>query len=139
MKIDYNKKDFSSDEKRKILMETEKLKLEHPNHIPLLVQIDSKIISMEKYKYLFSEDLNANSCVTILTKKLLNLHPSDTLVMNIVNLNGNLSIPFESSSKLLKDLYNKYKDPETNMLIIKINRLTTYKWVKGLVSYYLGY
>lgn len=139
MKIDYNKKDFSSDEKRKILMETEKLKLEHPNHIPLLVKIDSKIISMEKYKYLFSEDLNANSCVTILTKKLLNLHPSDTLVMNIVNLNGNLSIPFESSSKLLKDLYNKYKDPETNMLIIKINRLTTYKWVKGLVSYYLGY
>jgi hypothetical protein len=139
MKIDYHKKEFNEEEKYKIKLETEKLNQEHPRHIPILVQLDSRILKMEKMKYLFSEEITLNTCISTLKKKLINLHPSDTLIISTVNLSTNTATPLEISSKILRDIYERLKDPETNMLILKISRQTTYKWAKGLASYYLGY
>jgi hypothetical protein len=139
MKIDYNKKYFTEEEKYKIKVETEKLNQEHPRHIPILVQLDSRILNMEKMKYLFSEEITLNTCISTLKKKLINLNPSDTLIISTVNLSTDTATPLEISSRILRDVYEKLKDPETNMLIFKVSRQTTYKWVKGIASYYLGY
>ena len=143
MKIDYSKTEFTQDERRYMTNEVNRLKEINPTYIPILIQLESNILKMDKQKFLVSNDINFNDFVNnTLKKKLINLYKSDVLVLHVVNFNsqGNVKyIDIKPCAIEMKDIYDKYKDPETNLLIFKVSRMTTYKWVKGCVNYFLGY
>lgn len=141
MRIDYSKSDFTQDERRYMLSEAQRLQETNPNHIPVLIQLDSNILKMEKQKFLVSNDINFNDFVNnTLKKKLINFYNNDILVLHIVKLSGHKKLTeITPYSKSMIDLYYEHKDPVTNLLIFKVSRMTTYKWAKGYVNYFLGY
>jgi hypothetical protein len=139
MKIDYNKKNFTEEEKKILLKESEILCSEYPDKIPILVQISSNIIEIEKNKFLVSGDINVDYFLETLKKKITGLNSSDTLVISVTKLSsengGKKLIPVGKQTKLLKHFYQENVDTETNMLIFTITRQTTYKFVKGMANY----
>lgn len=141
MKIDYSKFEFTQDERKYMLKETERLQETNPNHIPVLIQLDSNILKMDKQKFLISNDINFNDFVNnTLKKKLINLYNNDVLVINVVKFSGPQKLTeIKSQPKQMKDIYDEYKDPDTNLLILRVSRNTTYKWAKGYVGYLMGY
>jgi hypothetical protein len=143
MKIDYSKTEFTQDERRYMNNEVNRLKEINPKHIPVLIQLKSNILKMEKQKFLVSHDINFNDFVNnTLKKKLINLYKTDLLVLQVVNFDskGNVKyIDIKPCSVEMSEIYDKYKDLETSLLIFKVSRMTTYKWVKGCINYVLGY
>lgn len=144
MKIDYSKLDFTQEEKVHLDNERKLALGKNPNYIPIIVFIKSNVLKIDKHKFLVSEDMTVQDYFNSLKKKLINLTPSDYLVYSITNLSKEgkeryIQIHPQKGCISLKQLYNQYKDPETKMLIITISRQTTYKWVKSIASYYLGY
>lgn len=137
MIIDYSKKEFTLDEQRHIFKETERLKQSNPNHIPVLIQIDSNILKMDKQKFLISNDINIHDFISgTLKKKLINFY-NDDLSIKIIKFNTLQQIKLPTSS-LMKDIYDEYKDTHTNLLILRVSRKTTYKWIKKYARYLLG-
>ena len=143
MKIDYSKKEFTQDERRYMNNEVNRLKEINPKHIPILIQLQSNVLKMEKQKFLVSNDINFNDFVNnTLKKKLINLYKSDLLVLQVVNFDSKGNVKYtdiKPRAVEMSEIYDKYKDPETSLLIFKVSRMTTYKWVKGCINYVLGY
>ena len=141
MKIDYSKSEFTPDERKYMFSEAERLQETNPNHIPVLIQLDSNVLKMEKQKFLISNDINFNDFINnTLKKKLINLYSNDVLVIHVVKFSGNPKFTeIKPQPKTMREIYNEHKDPETNLLILKVSRMTTYKWAKGYVNYLLGY
>jgi hypothetical protein len=141
MKIDYSKSEFTQDERRYMLSEAQRLQETNPNHIPILIQLDSNVLKMEKQKFLVSNDINFNDFVTnTLKKKLINLYSNDVLVLHVVNFSGPKKfIDIKPHSKSMREVYDEHKDQETNLLIFKVSRMTTYKYLKTSVTYWMGY
>jgi hypothetical protein len=141
MKIDYSKAEFSPDERKYMFSEAERLQETNPNHIPVLIQLDSNVLKMEKQKFLISNDINFNDFINnTLKKKLINLYSNDVLVIHVVKFAGSPQFAeIKPQPKTMREIYNENKDPETNLLILKVSRMTTYKWAKGYVNYFMGY
>lgn len=141
MKIDYSKSEFTQDERRYMFSEAQRLQETNPNHIPVLIQLDSNVLKMEKQKFLVSNDINFNDFVNnTLKKKLINLYSNDVLVLHVVNFSGPKKFTeIKPHARTMREIYDEHKDPETNLLIFKVSRMTTYKWAKGYLNYYLGY
>jgi hypothetical protein len=142
MKIDYSKGYFTQEEKEHLNKERALALTKNPNYIPVIVLINSNVLKIDKHKFLVSEDMTVHDYFNSLKKKLLNLSQNDSLVYSITNFSNEKILTPISSDKgcmSLKQLYNQFKDPETNMLILTISRQTTYKWVKSVASYYMGY
>jgi hypothetical protein len=141
MKIDYSKSEFTQDERRYMLSEVQRLQETNPNHIPILIQLDSNILKMEKQKFLVSNDIKFNDFVNnTLKKKLINFYNNDIMILHIVNFSGHRKLTeITPNPKSMIDVYYEHKDPETNLLIFKVSRMTTYKWAKGYINYFLGY
>lgn len=141
MKIDYSKSEFTQDECRYMFSETQRLRETNPNHIPILIQLDSNVLKMEKQKFLVSNDINFNDFIhNTLKKKLINLYSNDVLVLHTVNFSGHKKLTsIKPHSKSMREIYDEHKDSETNLLIIKVSRMTTYKWAKQYTNYFLGY
>jgi hypothetical protein len=141
MKIDYSKFDFTQDERKYMSKETERLQETNPNHIPVLIQLDSNILKMDKQKFLISNDINFSDFVNnTLKKKLINLYNNDVIVITVVKYSGTQKLlELKSQPKQMKDLYDEHKDPETNLLILRVSRNTSYKWAKTYASYFMGY
>lgn len=139
MKIDYNKKNFTEEEKKILLKEAGILCSEYPDKIPILVQISSKVIEIEKNKFLVSGDINVDYFFETLKKKITGLNPSDNLIISVTKLSDENGVkkltPVGKQTKLLKHFYQEQCDPETNMLIFTITRQTTYKFIKGMAGY----
>jgi hypothetical protein len=137
MKIDYSKSDFTQDERKYMFNETNRLKETNPTHIPVLIQLDSNVLKMEKQKFLVSNTINFNDFVNnTLKKKLINLYNNDVLVIHIIKFaEGKKPIEIKPQSKSMQEIYEEHKDPETNLLIFKVSRMTTYKWAKGYINY----
>lgn len=141
MKIDYNKTNFSSDEKHIMAEESAYNSKENPDHLPVLVQLKSNVLKMEKQKYLINKEILFSEFVTtILKKKLINLNSDDTLVIHVVKLtNPPEYLEIQPISKPIKEIYDEYKDTDTNLLILRISRNTTFKYVKNYIKYLTGY
>lgn len=138
MKFDYNKKNFTREEQKTLLRESELLAEKHPERIPVLIQIDSNILKMEKNKFLVANDVTVNYYFDVLKRKL---SEKDTLIISVVKFNQDGSRELKkvkSQNILLKDFFEEHKDTLTGMLVLNISRSTTYKWARGLVSNYLG-
>jgi hypothetical protein len=141
MKIDYSKSEFTQDERRYMFSEAQRLQETNPNHIPVLIQLDSNVLKMEKQKFLVSNDINLNDFITnTLKKKLINLYNNDILVLHTVNFSGPKKFTdIKPTSKSMREVHVEHKDPETNLLIFKVSRMTTYKYLKTSVAYWMGY
>jgi hypothetical protein len=142
MKIDYSKGYFTQDEKEHLNKERALALTKNPNYIPIIVLIDSNVLRIDKHKFLVSEDMTVQDYFNSLKKKLVNLSHNDSLVYSITHFSNEKTLTPLSSDKgcmSLKQLYNQFKDHDTNMLILTISRQTTYKWVKSIASYYMGY
>lgn len=138
MKFDYNKKNFTREEQRIILRESEVLSEKHPDRIPVLIQIDSNILKMEKNKFLVANDVTVNYYFDVLKRKL---SEKDTLIISVVKFNQDGSREMKrvkSQNTLLKDFFEEHKDLSTGMLVLNISRSTTYKWARGLISNLIG-
>jgi hypothetical protein len=142
MKFDYNKKLYTLEEREILLKETEVLREKYPDRIPILVQIDSNILKMEKHKFLVANQVTVRYYFDLLKGKLLDLSPADTLVISVAKYNKDGSktlVTIKPREIPLKDFYEEYKDTETGMLILSVSRSTTYKWLKTSLCYYAGY
>lgn len=145
MKIDLSKVNFNKDECEYMKKETEILQEKNPNHIPILIMIKSNVLKIDKQKFLVSNNIVFSDFITnTLKKKLIGLHTDDNLDIYTVKLNSESNQKIESTkinvnSLSIKDIYNEFKDESTNLLILKVSRTTTYKYVKGSVKYWLGY
>ena len=142
MKFNYNKKEFNQEEKEILLKESAALFEKYPNRIPLLIQLDSNVLKLEKYKFLVNDDINVNYYLDVLKTKLMHINSKDSLIISLTKFNkdGTRSLTrIKPQSKLLKEFYQENKDPSTGMLIFTVSRQTTAKWIKGLAGYYLGY
>lgn len=142
MKFDYNKKIFTQEEKEILLHESESLLEKYPDRIPVLIQIDSNILKMDKHKFLIGKDVNVNYYFDILKTKLMHINSNDTLIISVTKFDENNTrtlTPVKPQSKLIKDFYDENKDLSTGMLIFTVSRQTTAKWVRNLVGYYSGY
>ena len=140
MKIDYNKDDFTQNEIEFMKSEYNKLKQndEYDHLVPLIIIINSKILKMDKRKFLIADDIKFNDFVNnTLRKKLLNLQKDDSLVLKIKiyadSPNKNIKIQHDNN-ETLRQVYNTLHDPATGFLIIQVSRLTTYKWSKKIIS-----
>ena len=101
MKFDYNKKIFTQEEKEILLHESELLLEKHPDRVPVLIQIDSNILKMDKHKFLIGKDVNVNYYFDILKTKLMHINPTDTLIISVTHFteNGVKTTPVKSQSK----------------------------------------
>jgi len=75
-------------------------------------------INFTQYKYLVNEEVTISEFMMILKKKI-KLNSYETIYLFINN-----TIPKGSST--LNNLYNSYKDLETNMLIITVCKENTF-------------
>ena len=142
MKIDYTKKDFSVEERETLFKESEALLEKYPERVPILVQIDSNILKMEKHKFLVANDVTVSYYFDLLKRKLTDLTSSDTLIFVVTKYSQDgqrTLIPIKTLSKTLKEFFDEHRDLSTGMLVITVSRATTYKWAKSVVGYYLGY
>ena len=143
MKIDYSKNEFSSDEKEYLLNEAKVLNIKNPNFIPIIIQLDSNVLSIEKYKFLVPDNITYNNFINTILKKKLKcnnnfIYNSEILLINVVNGNKLNSIK-EPQLKNIKDFYLENHDEETNLLILRVSRQTSYKYLKKSLLYFIGY
>jgi hypothetical protein len=144
MKIDYSKYNYSREECDHMKKETEILQEKNSKHVPVLIMIKSNVLKMEKQKFLVSNDIIFSDFITnTLKKKLIGLYENDTLTIYTVKLEPEASKSESKeiavNSSLMKDIYEEYKDIHTNLLIFKISRNTTYKYLKSSLKYWSGY
>lgn len=144
MEINYNKDFFSVEEANHILQETQHLQEKNPNHIPILIMVKSNLLKIEKRKFLVSKDIVFSNFITnTLRKKLIGLNENDVLTIQTVKLNPennkSESTELKPNSKTMKYIFEEYKDSSTNILIFKVSRNTTYKYIKNSLKYYAGY
>jgi hypothetical protein len=136
MKIDYNKREFSLDERKYMMSEVSSIK--DNSYVPILVQLDSNILKLDKQKFLVSDDIRVNDFVNgTLRKKLINLDVND--VLNIKIVRGDEVLEMDKYNKKLKEIYMENKDVNTKFLILRVSRVTTYKVLRGYMNYFLGY
>jgi hypothetical protein len=127
--LDFSKGIFSFEEKQYIKKQTNYYRVRYPNHIPIIVNVDSKIISLDKKKFIVPKNINLSDFITIIEKKLKNLEENDTLIIS-VNNNGTIR-EINNKNILMYDCYEKYRNEELDLLILNITRYTTFKWVKS--------
>lgn len=141
MIADNNKFDLALSDLVCMASQTERILDKNLNHVPVLVQLDSSVLKMDKQKFLVSSDISFSDFVNnTLRKKLLHLHTNDVLITKVVQYSDPQTlIVLKLHPKKMKDVYEKYKDPQTKLLILRVSRSTTYKLIKNYATYFLGY
>lgn len=100
--FEYKKHPF---EKRKD--EALKMTSKHPNSICVIIEKhknDKYIKDIDKHKYLVPKELTVGQLIYVIRKRI-NLKPEECIFFNINN-----TLP--STSSTIKELYNKYCDPD---------------------------
>lgn len=141
MKIDYNKFDLTKEELKHINKESTHVLGQYPTHIPVFVQLDSNMLKMNKQKFLVSKDISFMEFVNkTLKKKLLNLSTNDVIIIHTIKYSEPTKLTeIKLEPKQIIDIYKEHHDPETQTLILRISRSTTFKTMKNLATYFLGY
>jgi hypothetical protein len=127
--LDFSKGIFSFEEKQYIKKQTNYYRVRYPNHIPIIVNVDSRIISLDKKKFIVPKNITLTDFMTIIEKKLKNLDDTDTIIIS-VNNNGVVR-EINNKNILMYDCYEKYRNEELDLLILNVSRYTTFKWVKS--------
>ncbi len=93
--------------------ESMKIKEKYPDRVPIICEKDpkSKLMDIDKNKYLVPNDLTVSQFSFIIRKRL-SLDKSSALFLLV---NGKNSITGDSA---LSEIYEKYKDPDDGFLYI---------------------
>lgn len=119
-KIDYNKTEFTNQEKIAIKKEVDMINTKYPDYIPIILRTKSKSnIKLNKIKYLVGEDITVVQFLSIIRKKINNFNKSDSIFLFI---NNNLPVQHNT----LGNLYKLYKDADTNMLFVTVCKENTF-------------
>ena len=133
MNPEYSKLEFTSDEKELMKKQSEIVRFKYSDKIPILIRIKSNVLTTEKYKFLIPTDLSLSETIIGITTRIVN-KDNKPLVFNITDLKGNNSIITNEIKQMsLEDIYNKYKDPEIDVLVLGVSRNTLYKWSKSFL------
>ncbi len=127
--LDFSKSIFSFEEKQYLKKQTNYYRVRYPNHIPIIVNVDSRIISLDKKKFIVPKNITLSDFINIIEKKLKNLDENDSLIIS-VNNNGVVR-EINNKNILMYDCYEKYRNEELDLLILNVSRYTTFKWVKS--------
>lgn len=127
--LDFSKSSFSFDEKNYVKKQTTYNRLRYPNHIPVIINVDSRIISIDKKKFIVPKNITLQDFVCIVEKRLKNIQDNDSLVIS-VNLNG-LVVPLNNKNITMSECYEKYRNEELDLLVLNVSRYTTFKWLKS--------
>jgi hypothetical protein len=119
-KIDYNKKEFTEQEKDAIKKEVAMIKTKYPEYIPIVLRTKSKSnIKLNKIKYLVGEDITVVQFLSIIRKKIHDFNKSDSIFLFINN-----TLPVQHNT--LGNLYKQYKDIDTHMLFVTVCKENTF-------------
>ena len=129
--IDFSKNFFPYEEKQHIKHQSNYNRLRHPNHIPVVVNIKSNIISIDKQKFIVPKNLRLNDFLNIVQKRLKNMSDNDYLIIS-VNING-VEKEINNRNISISECYEKYRNEEVDLLILNITRYTTFKWLKSFI------
>lgn len=129
--IDFSKNYFSYEEKQYIKKQTNYNRLRYPNHIPVIVNVNSKVISIDKRKFIVPKNLSLNDFIGIVQKRLKNLQENDTLIVS-VDING-VSTEINNKNIVMSECYEKYRNEELDLLILNVSRYTSFKWLKSFI------
>jgi hypothetical protein len=133
MNPDYSKSEFTENEISLMNKQSEIIRHEYPNRIPILIRIESNILTTEKYKFLIPNDLTLPETITGISTRLNNKE-NKPLLFCISTLKGyKVTITNEIKDMKLEDIYIRYKDSEINALILSVSRSTLYKWGKSFI------
>ena len=127
--LDFSKSSFSFDEKNYVKKQTTYNRLRYPNHIPVIINVDSRIISIDKKKFIVPKNITLQDFVCIVEKRLKNIQDNDSLVIS-VNLNG-LVVALNNKNITMSECYEKYRNEELDLLVLNVSRYTTFKWLKS--------
>lgn len=114
-------------EELKEMINVEKKK--YPESIPLFINVNSNIISLEKKRYIVPKDMILKDFLIIVKSKIENLNTNDTIIIS-VNGDGKMRYIYNENI-LISNFYEKYKNKKSSHLLIHINRYTTFKWIKS--------
>ena len=129
--IDFSKNFFTFEEKQYIKKQSNYNRLKYPNHIPVIVNVNSNVISVDKQKFIVPKNLTLNDFLSIIQKRLKNLQENDILIFS-VDLNGS-SIQLNNKNIIMSECYEKYRSEELDLLTLNISRYTTFKWLKSFI------
>lgn len=130
MRVYFIKKEWTDEQKKELQDEFNKTTNKFPDKIPIIIDINSNVLKIEKTKYLTPQEMTLTNYLKAISKKLINLHEHDFLIYSFVNSKFTESVDIDPEITL-KEAFQKYRDEQTNFLIISISRQTTYKWVKS--------
>jgi hypothetical protein len=135
MNPDYTKSSFNENEKELMNKQSEIIRFKFPEKIPILIRIKSHHLKTEKYKFLIPNDLSLTETINGITSRLLHID-GHTLIFKISSLNEtntDIDITKTITNMSLVDIYNMYKDLETDVLILSVRRQTFFKWSKSFI------
>lgn len=112
-KIDYTKLKFSDHEIELIKKEVDALRTKFPQNIPIVVRCKGDV-ELKKYKYLVNGEITVAQFLMTLRKKLEGKVKAEQGLYLFV---GETLPP---SSELMHIIYNRHKDPKTNMLFFTL-------------------
>ena len=87
--------------------ESYKVSNKYPDRIPIICEksnIQTQLPDIDKHKYLVPKDLTLGQFIHVIRKRM-NLKAEEAIFLFVSN-----NIP--SSSSIVSDLYNRYKDPD---------------------------
>jgi hypothetical protein len=129
--MNYNTKVFSDSDKMYLKSEFNYFKEKNPEHVCIIVQVDSNILKLEKHKFLVSKELLFEDFVSALKKKIFKCQSSENLLFYSVQTSNNDIQLIKNFKETISSMYSKFVDETTNILIIRISRLTTFKKLKS--------
>lgn len=109
--IDYNKTEFSKEEKEQIKNEVHFIISKYPDHVPIICS--SSKLKMQKNKFLVNKNLTFSEFIGSVRKKIEKLNAEDGLFFLV----DNIMIPMTMD---IGTVYHQNKDPNTNILQIWI-------------------
>lgn len=122
--INYTKSEFTDHEKLFMRKEVEIVKHKYPEHVPIVVTTNAKDLKLLKSKYLVGSDLSVGQFQLIIRKKLQNkINSTESLFLLVKHKDNGILL---QTNDLIAEVYEKYADPDIQMLFIEIYKENTF-------------
>lgn len=111
--IDYNKKEFTNEEKEQMRTEANHILNKYPGYVPIICS--STKLQLEKHKYVVNRHLTFSEFIVSIRKKITKLNEKEGLFFLVNNVMVPLSMDIGT-------IYEQNRDLSTNILQIWISK-----------------
>lgn len=111
--IDYNKKNFTEEEREQMKTEANHILNKYPGYVPIICS--SNKLKLEKHKYVVNRHLTFSEFVVSIRKKIVKLNEKEGLFF----LANNIMVPLSLD---IGNIYEQNKDKNTGILQIWISK-----------------